>query len=228
MSFAELAPYLVDYGYQPVPIRPGTKAPTICDRQAGHPPEHYSAGLRALGRRNPHRDHPAIDLDIRDRGVVRQNSDPSRRGHVRARPDPDQGRALPQGTPAVQDRNPVREVTSHWFALPGEDFTARRFQGTSRSRSRPPATVRGLCDPPRYRPSVSSWTRGGPLYLPAHELRPDRAGQAQAFLAVAESTMFGDGHGPAGAHRRPLPPRCAGAGGAPATTSPAPAPRRSR
>ena len=40
-SFAVVAPFLADYGYPPVPIKPGFKAPMIDDWQAGHPPDHY-------------------------------------------------------------------------------------------------------------------------------------------------------------------------------------------
>ena len=48
-SFADLAPPLVDYGYSPVPIRPGAKAPMIDDWQADQPPSHYLPQLRGLG-----------------------------------------------------------------------------------------------------------------------------------------------------------------------------------
>jgi hypothetical protein len=40
-TFGELAPFLADYGYLLVPIKPGFKAPLLDEWQAGHPPEHY-------------------------------------------------------------------------------------------------------------------------------------------------------------------------------------------
>jgi hypothetical protein len=44
--FAEVAPYLADYGYHPVPIRPGAKAPMLDDWQAGHPVDQYLRSAR--------------------------------------------------------------------------------------------------------------------------------------------------------------------------------------
>ena len=57
-TFAEVAPFLADYGYHPVPIKPGAKAPLIDDWQAGHAAEPLPAAVRIVGHRHPDRDVP--------------------------------------------------------------------------------------------------------------------------------------------------------------------------
>jgi hypothetical protein len=70
-TFGEIASYLADYGYQPVPIRPGAKAPMIDDWQAGHPVDYYLPQCADWGTGILTATCPAIDLDIRDRELVR-------------------------------------------------------------------------------------------------------------------------------------------------------------
>jgi Bifunctional DNA primase/polymerase, N-terminal len=132
--FCELAPYLADYGYRPVPIKPGFKAPMLNDWQTGHAPEHYL----------PHRDPstgkvtdcsrwgtgiltatcPAVDLDIKDRELVRiliELADDM------LGPAPFRIGSPPKALLPFSTRVPFDKISGRWWALPGENYRARDY-----------------------------------------------------------------------------------------------------
>jgi hypothetical protein len=124
-TFSELAPWLVEFGYEPVPIKPGTKAPTWAGWQDGHPPEHYLPAAGTWGVGILCRTTPAIDLDIRSRALVRLLVDladdtiggaPVRYGQA------------PKALIPFNAEAPFPKVLSRWFALPGEDYRSEDYR----------------------------------------------------------------------------------------------------
>ena len=71
LPFGTLAPILSAFGYQCVPIEPGTKAPGSNGWQTPRPPDHYLPRCARWGVGILTATTPAIDLDIRDAGLVR-------------------------------------------------------------------------------------------------------------------------------------------------------------
>jgi Bifunctional DNA primase/polymerase, N-terminal len=124
-TFSEWAPWLADFGYEPVPIQPGTKAPTLPGWQAGHPPDHYLPRCTDWGVGILCRTTPAIDLDVRSRPLVRLMVEladdmiggaPVRYGQA------------PKALIPFNAERPFPKVFSRWFALPGEDYTHTGYQ----------------------------------------------------------------------------------------------------
>jgi hypothetical protein len=193
--FYELAPYLADYGYRPVPIKPGFKAPMLDDWQAGHAPEHYL----------PHRDPntgkvtdcrgwgtgiltatcPAVDLDIKDRELVRVLLDlvDEVLGYAPFRIGSPPKALVPFSTAA-----PFDKLSGRWWALPGENYRAggyspHRLEVLGRGQqyvafARHPSTKRP------YR-----WRRGCPMTMLWVDLPEIDEASARGFLATAERVI---------------------------------------
>ncbi len=132
--FAEVAPHLEATGYQPVPIKPGHKAPMLDNWLAGHPVEHWLPHRHPSGRVTDcsrwgtgvlAATCPAIDIDIRDRACDRAlveladdmvGGAPFRVGNAPKV-------LLPFSTP-----EPFAKTVTRWFALPGEDWRAPGYE----------------------------------------------------------------------------------------------------
>jgi Bifunctional DNA primase/polymerase, N-terminal len=184
-AFGELAPYLADYGYDPVPIKPGFKAPLLDDWQTSHPPDHYL----------PHRDPvsgkvtdcqrwgtgiltvscPAVDLDIRDREIVRVLIDLA---SEMLGPSPFRVGAPPKALLPFATAAPFDKISGRWFAMPGESFRAPAYA---------PHRIEVLSDGQQFvayarhpRGSWYRWRRGGPMadyrIDPAGDYRGERQG----------------------------------------------------
>ena len=186
--FGELAPFLADYGYQPVPIKPGVKAPLLDDWQAGHPAEHYlrdSKALRAWGTGILTATCPAIDLDIRDRELVAR-PDRARRRHARRRRRSGSAQPpkalLPFATAA-----PFDKISGRWFALPGDDWRAAGYA---------PHRIEILGDGQQFvayarhpRGTFYRWARGEPMQTYRIDLPEIDQARAQSFLWTAQSVI---------------------------------------
>jgi hypothetical protein len=194
--FRELAPYLADYGYSVVPIKPGFKAPMLDDWQAGHSPAHWL----------PHRDAvtgkvtdcarwgtglltattPAIDLDIRDRELVRAlialademiGGSPFRIG------EPPKA-LLPFCTDA-----PFAKVAGRWFALSGEDWRSADYQPhRAEVLAAGQQAVAYAIHPGTARPY--HWRRGEPMQSHRVDLPELSAELARAYVAAAEQVAL--------------------------------------
>jgi hypothetical protein len=217
-TFSELAPILADFGYHVVPIRPGSKAPEgIAGWQTPRAPDYYLPrhGDWATGILTA--TSPAIDLDIRDRGIVkmliRLAEEVLERG-----PSPIRVGQPPKALLPFSTDEPFDKVMSRWFALPGEDFTAVGFKAHR---------VEVLGDGQQFvafgrhpRGSYYRWVRGSLLTYHAVDLAPIDQPQAQAFVDAAENIMLAAGMIPlvlqGGRYRLDLP----------RATPPTPPPRR--
>jgi hypothetical protein len=193
--YGELASYLADYGYQPVPIKPEFKAPMLDGWQAGHPPGHYL----------PHRDPttrkvtdcsrwgtgiltascPAVDLDIRDRELVRVLLElvdevlgyaPFRIG------------APPKALAPFSTNAPFDKISGRWWALPGEEF---RSHGYSPHRievlGQGQQFVSYAIHPGTKRPY--RWRKGCPMTVLWIDLPEIDETLARTFLAAAEQVL---------------------------------------
>jgi hypothetical protein len=120
-TFGIVAPFLADYGYQPVPIRPAAKAPLIDDWQAGHAPNHYLPHYAAWGTGILTSTCPAIDLDIRDRELVRILIDLA--GEMLG-PSPFRVGAPPKALLPFSTGAPFDKISGRWWALPGDNWRA--------------------------------------------------------------------------------------------------------
>jgi len=120
-GFGDLAPYLADYGYRPVPIKPGFKAPLLDDWQAGYPPDHYLPRCATWGIGILTATCPAVDLDIRDRALVRVLIELA--GEMLG-PSPFRVGAPPKVLLPFSIAEPFDKITGRSWALPGDDWTA--------------------------------------------------------------------------------------------------------
>ena len=137
-SFGTIAQLLADLGYEPVPIRPGSKAPVL-RRLAGRAPSRASSPasgrrrhrdrLQPVGHRDSDQDH-ACARSGRPRPRNRQAPRSAlprrswRRGHA-----PIRFGAPPKALLPFCAAEPFDKITSRWFALPGEDWTVAGFRG---------------------------------------------------------------------------------------------------
>jgi hypothetical protein len=193
--FGELAPYLVDYGYHPVPIKPGFKAPMLDDWQAGHPPEHYLpyrdaatgkvTDCRRWGTGILTATCPAVDLDIKDRELVRVMIELA--GEMLG-PTPFRIGSPPKALLPFSTNAPFDKISGRWWALPGEDFRADLYSGHRIevlgsgqqyvAYARHPSTKRP------YR-----WRRGEPMDSMAIDLPEIDEASATAFLGAAQGIL---------------------------------------
>jgi hypothetical protein len=182
--FGQLAPYLADYGYNPVPIKPGFKAPLLDDWQAGHPPQHYLPGCAKWGTGILTRDCPAVDLDIRDKELVRTLIELA--GDMLG-PTPFRVGAPPKVILPFSASMPFEKISGRWWALPGDNWRAEDYS---------PHRVEILCDGQQFvayakhpRGTFYRWSRGEPMDTPRIDLPEiDEAG-AQTFLEAAEAVL---------------------------------------
>ena len=122
--FAVVAPFLHEYRYHPLPIPPGRKGPVANDWQVPREPGYYLPGCAAWGTGILTATCPAIDLDIRDREVVRVLIELADEmlGVAPFRMGAPPKVILLYGTAA-----PFPKITGRWWALPGEDFGAEGY-----------------------------------------------------------------------------------------------------
>jgi hypothetical protein len=178
--FACVAPLLADYGYLPVPVKPTFKAPLIDDWQAGHPPDHYLPQCAAWGTGILTAGCPAIDLDIRDRELVRVLIDLA--GEMLG-PSPFRVGAPPKALLPFSTAAPFDKISGRWFALPGENWRANGYA---------PHRIEVLGDGQQFvayarhpRGTFYRWRRGEPMDTYLVDLPEiDQAG-ANAFLWAA-------------------------------------------
>ena len=190
--FSVLAPILADFGYQCVPIRPGTKAPDgIKGWQEPRSPDHYRPRCADWGVGILTATTPAIDLDIRDRGVVklliRLAEDMLEPG-----PSPIRIGQLPKTLLPFSTDQPFEKITSRWFAQPGENWTVDGFRGHRvEVLGDGQQFVAYAIHPGTGRPY--KWGRGSLLVYHAVDLAPIDQTQARAFVEAAEAVMLGAG-----------------------------------
>jgi hypothetical protein len=188
--FGIVAPLLYQYGYSPVPIPPGRKGPLVNEWQVPRKPGHYLPYVDPETGRRTHcglygtgiltRYCPAIDIDIRDRELVRvliELADemlgvaPFRVG---ARPK----------TLLLYGGGGFGRITGRWWALPGDDFTNEGYAGHR---------VEILCDGQQAvafakhpRGTYYRWRRYSPISLSRSVLVPINETEARDYLAAAE------------------------------------------
>jgi Bifunctional DNA primase/polymerase, N-terminal len=193
--FGEVAPYLADYGYPPVPIKPGFKAPMLDGWQGGHPPEHYlphrdpSSGkvtdCRRWGTGILTATCPAVDLDIKDRELVRVLLElvdevlgyaPFRIG------------APPKALVPFSTAAPFDKISGRWWALPGENFRAPSYS---------PHRIEVLGQGQQFvayaiHPGTGRayrWRKGCPMTVLHVDLPEIDEALARTFLAAAEQVL---------------------------------------
>jgi hypothetical protein len=186
--FGPLAPILSGLGYQCVPIEPGTKAPGSNGWQTPCPVEQYLPRCAKWGVGVLTAHTPAIDLDIRDAGlikiVIRLAEDMLEPG-----PSPIRVGQFPKVLLPFSTDQPFDKVFSRWFALPGEDFTAAGFK---------PHRIEVLGDGQQFvafavHPTTGRpyrWVRGSLLIYHAVDLAPITREQATAFVRAAERILL--------------------------------------
>jgi hypothetical protein len=193
--FGELAPYLADYGYHPVPIKPGFKAPLLDDWQAGHPPGYYlphrdpttgkTTDCRRWGTGILTATCPAVDLDIKDRELVRVLLElvdevlgyaPFRIG------------APPKALLPFSTNTPFDKISGRWWALPGEDFRAQSYSPHRiEVLGQGQQFVSYAIHPGTNRPY--RWRKGCPMTVLLIDLPEIDETSARAFLAAAEQVL---------------------------------------
>jgi hypothetical protein len=187
--FAELAPFLADYGYHPVPIMPGHKAPRIDHGwQDPRPPEAWPAGCATWGTGILTATTPALDLDIRDRAMVRAlialAADTIGPGPFRIGAPP---KALLPFSLAP-DVDPFAKVTSGWYALPGDDW---RAPGYAPHRVEFLAAGQQAVAYARHpRGTWYRWRRGEPMNTHVVDLPEVDQHVAARFVGLAEAVLI--------------------------------------
>jgi len=193
-TFGELAPYLEDFSYQPVPIKLGFKAPMLDDWQAGHPPDHYLphrdpvtgkvTDCRRWGTGILTRNAPAVDLDIRDRELVRVLIELA--GEMLG-PSPFRVGCPPKALMPFSAAVPFDKIQGRWFAMPGENFRAIGYG---------PHRIEVLGDGQQFvafarhpRGTFYRWRRGSPMDTYAIDLPELSEATARAFLWAAQGVI---------------------------------------
>jgi hypothetical protein len=195
--FSMVAPILADFGYPPVPIRPGAKAPLIDDWQAGHPPSHYLPKCAEWGTGILTATCPAADLDIRDREVVRVLIGLA--GEILG-PTPFRVGAPPKALLPFSTATPFEKISGRWWALPGDDWRQADYS---------PHRIEILGAGQQYvayarhpRGTFYRWRRGEPMDTHLVDLPQIDADQTQAFLATAEDVLTEAGAVPLRRHNK--------------------------
>jgi hypothetical protein len=180
--YGQLAGYLEDYGYRPVPIKPGFKAPLLDGWQAGHPRSHYLPRCASWGTGILTATCPAIDLDIRDRELVRVLLELAgdTLGYTPFRIGSPPKALLPFSTLA-----PFDKISGRWWALPGEDWSREGY-----SPHRVEILGKGqqfLAYARHPRGTFYRWRRGEPMDTPLVDLPEIDETGAKAFLWAAHA-----------------------------------------
>ena len=180
--FGQVAPPLEAAGYQPVPIRPGGKAPMLDDWQAAHPVAHWLPRCASWGTGLLTATTPAIDIDVKDRELVRAllgladdmlGGAPFRIGQP------------PKVLLPFATETPFDKISGRWFGLPGEnwrapDYTPHRIEVLGAGQQ----FVAYAIYPGTRRPY--RWARGEPMQIYRVDLPELTAELAQAYVAAAE------------------------------------------
>jgi hypothetical protein len=182
--FGEIASYLADYGYQPVPIRPGAKAPMLDDWQAGHPVEHYLPHCASWGTGILTATCPAVDLDIRDRELVRILI--AAAGEMLG-PSPFRVGAPPKALLPCSTAEPFEKISGRWWALPGDNWRHPDYS---------PHRIEVLCAGQQFvgyarhpRGTFYRWAHGEPMDTLLIDLPEIDQDSAIAFLEAAEQII---------------------------------------
>jgi Bifunctional DNA primase/polymerase, N-terminal len=122
--FDVVAPYLADFGYHPVPIKPGYKAPLLDDWQTPKSPDHYLPQCTRWSTGILTATCPAVDLDIRDKELVRVLIELA--GDALG-PSPFRVGAPPKALLPFSTGAPFDKISGRWFALPGDNWRADGF-----------------------------------------------------------------------------------------------------
>jgi hypothetical protein len=182
--FATVGPLLEDLGYPSVPIKPGEKAPLVDDWQAGHPVTRWLPGCRSWGTGILTATCPAIDVDIRDKELVRALIDladeliglaPFRIG------------APPKALLPFATDEPFEKILSRWFALPGDDWRAPKY-----TPHRIEVLGRGqqfVAYARHPRGTFYRWRRGEPLAIQRCDLPELTEHKARLYVAAAEEIL---------------------------------------
>jgi hypothetical protein len=199
--FEVLGPLLEDFGHSILPIRPNSKAPVgIADWPTPRPcrefmpyqhPKGFAIDCRHWGTGVLGERTPAIDIDVRDRRLVKillRLAEDMFEG-----PMPIRVGALPKALlPFALDGDPFPKFASRWFAQPTEDFTAEGFRGHRVEVIGADGQFVAFAIHPdtgrHYR-----WARGSLLTYHAVDLAPIEQHEAAAFVAEAESIMLQSG-----------------------------------
>jgi hypothetical protein len=182
--FGQLAGYLEDYGYHPVPIKPGFKAPMVDDWPAGHPRSHYLPRCASWGTGILTETSPAVDLDIKDREVVRALLDVAYDG---LGPTPFRVGAPPKVLLPYSTSEPFEKISGRWWALPGENY-----RGSGYSPHRIEVLGRGqqfVAYAKHPRGTYYRWRKGCPMDTPLIDLPEVDEASAKGFLATAEQII---------------------------------------
>lgn len=193
-TFAEVAPLLAAAGYHPVPIRPGQKAPLVRGWQRPQPPGHYLAHHDPDTGRITDCERwftgiltancPAVDLDIRDREIVRSLI--ALADEVLG-PAPFRVGSPPKALIPYSAAAPFKKLASRWWALSGEHWRAPGYV---------PHRIEILCDHQQFlsyarhpRGTFYRWRRGEPVAIPREDLPEIDQDAAETFVAAAEAVL---------------------------------------
>jgi hypothetical protein len=182
--YGQLSGYLEGYGYRPVPIKPGFKFPALDDWQAGHPRSHYLPRYAAWGTGILTATCPAVDLDVKDRELVRVLLDVA---YEDLGPTPFRVGAPPKVLLPYSTSAPFDKISGRWWALPGEDF---------RSVSYSPHRIEVLGIGQQFvafarhpRGTFYRWRKGCPMDTPLIDLPEIDETAAKDFLTAAEAIL---------------------------------------
>jgi Bifunctional DNA primase/polymerase, N-terminal len=188
LPFGTLGPVLAELGYRCVPIEPGTKSPGSTGWQSPRTVDEYLPRCARWGIGVLTAHTPAIDLDIRDSGLVKILIHLAEE-MLEAGPSPIRIGQCPKALLPFSCGEPFDKVVSRWFALPGEDFTAPGFKGHR---------IEVLGDRQQFvafavHPNTGRhyrWVRGSLLTYHAVDLAPINQEQAAAFVRAAEAILL--------------------------------------
>jgi hypothetical protein len=188
MTFGVDAPILAGLGHSCVPIKPFTKAPEgIPGWQKPRSPVDYLPECGDWGTGVLTATTPAIDLDIRDRGIVRILI---RLAEDMLEPGPSPIRIgqFPKALLPFSTAEPFAKIVGRWFAFPGEDYTTPGFKGQRiEVLGDGQQFVAYAVHPTTGRPY--KWVRGSLLTYHAVDLAPLEQSQAAGFVEAAERLL---------------------------------------
>jgi hypothetical protein len=188
LPFASVAPLLADYGYDPVPIKPGYKAPMLDGWQEPKTPGRYLPKCAAWGTGILTATCPAVDLDIRDRELVRVLIELA--GEVLGL-SPFRVGAPPKALLPFSTGAPFPKITGRWWALPGDDITTEGYSGHRIEILGAGNQFVAFARHPRG--TFYRWRRYSPISTPRDGLPSVDEAEAREFLAAAQRIIQGVG-----------------------------------